>query len=161
MIGLREGCSQWATRLIWRPVRPTPFAYAPPLMGGFLIVNARSGAHTPDVGELVGEARRVGVEAHVLRTGEDPAALASSADADALGVAGGDGSLAQVAAVAVERGLPFVCVPVGTRNHFARDIGLDRHDWREALSAFGSHRERRVDVGRVDGRLFLNNVSFG
>jgi diacylglycerol kinase family enzyme len=130
-------------------------------MGGFLIVNPRSGAGGPDVDELVVEAGRLGVEARVLREREDPAALARSAEADAVGVAGGDGSLAQVAAVAVERGLPFVCVPVGTRNHFARDVGLDRDDWRGALAAFGSRREQHVDVGRVDGRLFLNNVSFG
>ncbi len=43
-------------------------------------------------------------------------------------MAGGDGSLASVVAVAIERDLPFVCVPGGTRNHFARDAGLDRND---------------------------------
>ena len=130
-------------------------------MGGILFVNPRSGAGTPRADELVAEAGRLGVEARVLHAREDPAALARTADADVLGVAGGDGSLAQVAAVAVERGLPFACVPVGTHNHFARDLGLDHDDWPKALSAFGSSRERRVDVGRVDGRLFLNNVSFG
>ena len=56
--------------------------------------------------------------------------------------------------------MPFVCVPFGTRNHFARDLGLDRRDPLAALEAFGGD-ERRVDVGRVDDRLFLNNVSFG
>lgn len=77
-----------------------------------------------------------------------------------LGVAGGDGSLSSVAVVAVEQGVPFVCVPFGTRNHFARDLGLDRRDPLAALDAFDGE-ERRVDVGRVDERLFLNNVSFG
>lgn len=75
-------------------------------------------------------------------------------------MAGGDGSLAQVAQVAIERDLPFVCVPFGTRNHFARDIGLDRDDPIGALDAFGG-RERRIDVGRVGGDVFLNNVSLG
>jgi diacylglycerol kinase family enzyme len=56
--------------------------------------------------------------------------------------------------------VPFVCVPFGTRNHFARDVGLDRADPIGALDAFAG-RERRVDVGRANGRLFLNNVSFG
>jgi diacylglycerol kinase family enzyme len=76
-------------------------------------------------------------------------------------MAGGDGSLAVVAAVAIERDLPFVCVPFGTRNHFARDLGLDRDHPIEALAAFVDGAERRVDVGRVNERLFLNNVSLG
>jgi diacylglycerol kinase family enzyme len=76
-------------------------------------------------------------------------------------MAGGDGSLAVVADVAIERGLPFVCVPLGTRNHFARDLGLDRDDPAGALDAFVDGVVRRVDVGRVGGRLFLNNVSLG
>ena len=78
-----------------------------------------------------------------------------------MGTAGGDGTLGGVAEVALERDLPFVCAPFGTRNHFARDVGLDRNDPIGALSAFGSGRERRIDVGRVAGRVFLNNVSFG
>src|SRR5206468_12540394 len=72
-----------------------------------------------------------------------------------------DGSLGLVAAVALERELPFVCVPLGTRNHFARDLGLDRNDPEGALAAFDSGRELRIDVGRVGPRVFLNNVSFG
>jgi diacylglycerol kinase family enzyme len=75
-------------------------------------------------------------------------------------VAGGDGSLAPIAEVAVERDLPFVCIPFGTRNHFARDLGLDRDDPIGALGAFGGG-ERRIDVGRVGTRLFLNHVSLG
>jgi diacylglycerol kinase family enzyme len=97
---------------------------------------------------------------HVLASGDDPAPLAREADAHALGVAGGDGSLGAVAAVAIERDLPFVPVPLGTRNHFARDVGLDRDDPFAALEAFGG-RERRVDVGRVGERVFLNNVTLG
>ena len=80
--------------------------------------------------------------------------------AESLGVAGGDGSLAPVAEVALERDLPFVCVPYGTRNHFARDVGLDRDDPLAALEAF-SGVERRIDVGRANGQLFLNNVALG
>ena len=81
--------------------------------------------------------------------------------ADALGMAGGDGSLAVVAAVAAARGLPFVCIPVGTRNHFALDLGVDRQDVPGALDAFTDGMERLIDVGDVNGRLFLNNVSLG
>jgi diacylglycerol kinase family enzyme len=96
----------------------------------------------------------------MLREGEDSAALARDATAGALGIAGGDGSLAPVAEVAIERDLPFVCVPFGTRNHFARDLGLDRDDPLMALDAFRGE-ERRIDVGRARERLFLNNVSLG
>jgi diacylglycerol kinase family enzyme len=65
-----------------------------------------------------------------------------------------------VAAVAVEAGVPFVCVPSGTRNHFAGDLGLDRGDPLAALAAFGG-TERRVDVAMVGDRMFVNNVSLG
>ena len=81
-------------------------------------------------------------------------------DADAIGMAGGDGSLGGVAAVAMERGVQFVPVPLGTRNHFSRDVGLDRDDPLAALEAFDGE-ERRIDVGRVGDRIFLNNVVLG
>jgi diacylglycerol kinase family enzyme len=63
--------------------------------------------------------------------------------------------------VAIERDLPFVVVPFGTRNHFARDLGLDRDDPVAALEAFAGGHERQVDVGRYADRVFLNNVSLG
>jgi diacylglycerol kinase family enzyme len=122
-------------------------------------VNPRSG-RGPDADELAAEAERLGVEAHVLRPGEDAAGIARRSSADAVGMAGGDGSLAPVAAAVLERGAAFVCIPFGTRNHFARDLGLDRADPRTALRAFAGE-ERRIDVGRADNRLFLNNVSLG
>ncbi|MET0835597.1 MAG: diacylglycerol kinase family protein, partial [Thermoleophilaceae bacterium] len=81
--------------------------------------------------------------------------------ADALGMAGGDGSLAVVAAAAAAHGLPFICVPAGTRNHFALDLGVDRHDVLGALDAFSDGFERRIDLAEVNGRAFLNNVSLG
>lgn len=129
-------------------------------VAGLLFINPRSGKGSPSADELVAAARELGLETHVLAEGEDVAKLAAAAEADALGMAGGDGSLGAVAGVAIERGLPFVCVPFGTRNHFARDLGLDRNDPLAALHGF-SGNERRVDVGRADERLFLNNVSLG
>jgi diacylglycerol kinase family enzyme len=126
----------------------------------FLVVNPRAGDERPTADELVEAARAHGVESHVLEEDEDPAEIARSAAADALGVAGGDGSLGAVAGVAIERDVPLVCVPFGTRNHFARDLGLDRGDPIGALAAFDGG-ERRVDVGRAGDRLFLNNVSLG
>ena len=84
-----------------------------------------------------------------------------AAGADALGMAGGDGSLAVVAAVAAAHGIPFVCVPAGTRNHFALDVGVDRHDVTGALDAFTDGVERQIDMAEVTGRAFLNNASPG
>jgi diacylglycerol kinase family enzyme len=125
----------------------------------FLIVNPRSGGrHTA---ELVAAAAMRGVRTRLLGADDDLESLAREADADVLGMAGGDGSLAAVASVAIERDMPFVCVPFGTRNHFARDLGLDRADPVAALEAFTDGLERQVDVGRVNDRLFLNNVSLG
>ena len=129
-------------------------------MTGFLLVNPRSGDGEPTPLALRRSAESLGVEVHVLEPEDDPAALAREATAEVLGMAGGDGSLAAVAAVAVARNLPFVAIPFGTRNHFARDLGLDRGDPLGTLAAFGGE-ERRVDIGRVNGRLFLNNVSVG
>jgi diacylglycerol kinase family enzyme len=86
---------------------------------------------------------------------------AVASGADALGMAGGDGSLAVVAAAALEHELPYICVPAGTRNHFALDLGIDRHDLVGALRAFTEGVERRIDVATVNGRMFLNNVSLG
>ena len=51
--------------------------------------------------------------------------------------------------------------PAGTRNHLAMDLGLDRGDVVGALDAFGAARELRVDLGDVNGRPFINNVSLG
>jgi diacylglycerol kinase family enzyme len=127
---------------------------------GLLIVNPRSGGEASSAGELVAAAERLGLDVHELRDGEDPRDVARGSQADALGIAGGDGSLAAVAEVALERDVPFVCIPFGTRNHFARDLGLDRGDPLRALHAFAG-TERRIDVGRADERLFLNNVSLG
>ena len=127
----------------------------------FLVVNPRSGRGSPPIAALAGRAREAGVEVHVLAAGEDPGEVAGASGAEILGVAGGDGSLAGVAQAAIDLDAAFVCIPCGTRNHFARDLGLDRRDPLGALTAFSGGRERRVDVGRVAGRLFVNNVSFG
>jgi diacylglycerol kinase family enzyme len=124
------------------------------------LINPRSGSGSPSAEDLLEEARDRGIEARILGSDDDPAELAREAETNALGVAGGDGSLAAVAEVAVERDLPFVCIPLGTRNHFARDLGLDRDDPVAALDAFEG-TERRVDVGRVGDQVFLNNVSIG
>ena len=140
----------------WRPVerprRPV------------LVVNPRSGDGVAARLGLAERARDLGIQVVVLSTGDSCEALVRAAvegGADAVGMAGGDGSLAMVAAVAAGHDVPFICVPAGTRNHFALDLGIDRQDVVGALDAFVEGVERKVDMADVNGRPFLNNVSLG
>jgi diacylglycerol kinase family enzyme len=129
-----------------------------------LFINPRSGGGKAARAHLAEAARDRGIEPVVLKAGEDLGALIKDAvagDADVLGMAGGDGSLGVVASAARAHGLPLVCVPAGTRNHFARDLGLAPNDLVGALDAFTDGVERRIDLGEVNGRLFLNNVTLG
>jgi diacylglycerol kinase family enzyme len=57
--------------------------------------------------------------------------------------------------------VPHVCIPAGTRNHFALDLGLDRDDVIGALGAFTDGVERRIDLARVNDHVFVNNASLG
>ncbi|MEU5163481.1 diacylglycerol kinase family protein [Streptomyces sp. NPDC020875] len=131
-----------------------------------LIMNPRSGGGKVDRFGLAERAERLG--ARVIRL--DPEAPADvvrlareavTGGADLLGVAGGDGTQALVAAVAADHDLPFLVIPAGTRNHFALDMGLDRADPARALDALTDGEEVRVDLGTVAGRPFVNTVSFG
>jgi diacylglycerol kinase family enzyme len=100
----------------------------------------------------------------VLQPGDDLLELAEGAierGAQVVGMAGGDGSQALVATVAARREVAYVCVPAGTRNHFALDLGLDREDVVGALDAFTDAVERRIDLARVNDRVFVNNASLG
>jgi diacylglycerol kinase family enzyme len=128
-----------------------------------LIMNPWSGGGKANP-EFAAEAQARGIETVTLTRGDDLEQLARDAvarGADVLGMAGGDGSQALVAGIASEHDVPFVCIPAGTRNHFALDLGVDRDDVVGALDAFVEGHERRVDLARVNGRVFVNNVSFG
>jgi diacylglycerol kinase family enzyme len=126
-----------------------------------LFVNPGSGKGGPSVEKLTSAAGALGVRVHVLGEGDELGELARGADAMVLGMAGGDGSLGAVAEVAIDRDLPFVCIPWGTRNHFASDVGIDTDDPLQALTAFSGGVERPIDVGRIGEQVFLNNVSLG
>ncbi len=129
-----------------------------------LIINPKSGGGKAERYHLVDECLARGIEPVVLGAGDDLARLAVDAfdrGADVIGMAGGDGSQALVATLAAERDIPHVCVPAGTRNHFALDLGLDREDVVGALDAFFDGVERRVDLARVNGRVFVNNACMG
>jgi diacylglycerol kinase family enzyme len=139
------------------PARPAP---STPV----LFFNPKSGGGKAEKFSLPTEARARGIDPVELAPGEDLEALVRGAvagGADGLAMAGGDGSQAVVAAIAAELDLPYACIPAGTRNHFALDLGVDRNDVVGALDAFVNGGERRVDLAEVNGRVFVNNVSLG
>jgi diacylglycerol kinase family enzyme len=143
---------------------PTPGTAVGPAARPVLLMNPKSGGGKVGRFNLVEEARRRGIEPVVLAPGDDLLALAGQAvagGADVVGMAGGDGSQALVASVASRYDVGFVCVPAGTRNHLAMDLGLDRDDVVAALDAFGPAVERRIDLGLVGGRVFVNNATVG
>ena len=141
----------------------------PPPLRPFLIMNPRSGGGKVERFGLTAKAERLGARVHLLDPArpdgpEDVAALARDAlaqGADLLGVAGGDGTQALVAAVAAEHDVPFLVISAGTRNHFAMDLGLDRDDPSTCLDALTDGVEIRVDLGFAGGNPFVNNASFG
>ena len=151
-----------ATRTAFKihvPLHPAPDPRHPALF-----YNPKSGGGKSEKFHLADEARARGIEPVELKLGTDLEQLVRGAvadGADALAMAGGDGSQAVVAMVAAEQDLPYACIPAGTRNHFALDLGVDRDDVVGALDAFVGGRERRVDLAEVNGRVFVNNVSLG
>ncbi|MFE0581866.1 diacylglycerol/lipid kinase family protein [Streptomyces sp. NPDC058874] len=131
-----------------------------------LIMNPKSGGGKvgrfglAEKGEALG-ARVVLLDGDVTTDVAAVARRAVAEGADLLGVAGGDGTQARVAEVAVEYGLPFLVISAGTRNHFAMDLGLDREDPVRCLDALADGEELSVDLGSVGGRAFVNTASFG
>ncbi|WP_225834503.1 diacylglycerol kinase family protein [Streptomyces sp. NK08204] len=164
----------WGTSLVCaraalrrsRPQRAKPVRPAPRVLRPVIIMNPKSGDGKVGRFGLVEQAEELGARVILLDPSAetDVAALARQAvaeGADLLGVAGGDGTQALVAAVAAEHDLPFLVVCAGTRNHFAMDLGLDRSDPASCLDALTDGEELRVDLGDVAGRAFVNTVSFG
>jgi diacylglycerol kinase family enzyme len=169
---------RWAVRRTWAAAEPPgpstapvdgtgahgPGAHGRPHARPALIINLRSGGGKAEQTHLVEECEARGIVPIVLRPGDDLKELARGAidgAAPAIGMAGGDGSQALVATVAAERQVPMVVVPAGTRNHLARDLGLDRDDVVGALTAYTEGVERCMDLGMVGDRVFVNNVSLG
>ncbi len=149
-------------RLAFRHHVELPAATSP--SRAVMFYNPKSGGGKAERFHLADEARKRGIEPIELQLGDDLEQLvrdAVSRGADGLAMAGGDGSQAIVAMVAAELGLPYACIPAGTRNHFALDLGVDRNDVVGALDAFVKGGERRVDLAEVNGRVFVNNVSLG
>lgn len=169
-----------ATRRWW-PVRESDEAQAHPVpevpvlaegKGLVVMVNPVSGDPNYDPTDDISEALPA---ATVLRTRPDIdcAEQLEQAIAEhdrpvlAVGVAGGDGTVASVAAVALRRRLPLVVVPTGTLNHFARDLGV--YDLREVIDATGVGEAVAVDIASVEygdetdtrTRYLINTASLG
>jgi YegS/Rv2252/BmrU family lipid kinase len=131
-----------------------------------VIINEQSGAAPrQDKSIQIQEAfAAAGVQVRLerVRHGGDVAARARQAATrgDTLVAAGGDGTVGTVAGVAVERQALFGALPIGTLNHFARDLGIPR-DLSQAVHTILTGRVRQVDVGEVNGRIFVNNSSIG
>jgi diacylglycerol kinase family enzyme len=169
VIGLSAGAAVSAfflrRQLLALAARATPYVRRRSrLSNPVLIVNRWSGDGKAERFGLADAAREAGIRVVMLERGDDITQLARDAidaGADAIGAAGGDGSLGLVAGVAIERDVPFFCIPVGTRNHFALDLGLDRDNPLTALDAICDGEELLIDYGLAGDRPFLNNVSFG
>lgn len=154
------------------PARTAHLAEAPEMRDGenmLVLVNPRSGIEAHDPTE---DARFAWPKATLLYP--DPKRdlrhqlvdeiTAREGTVEALGVAGGDGTVAAVASVAADRKLPLALIPAGTLNHFARDVGMrsmpDADAATEAGNAVG------VDLGEVEinaeeHRYFVNTASLG
>jgi diacylglycerol kinase family enzyme len=137
------------------PVAPGPVT---------LVVNPSSGSGSRQTETRHAAAHMPDVVIREVNSCWDAGALARQAVSDGarvLAACGGDGTVSAVAATAVEHDLPLIVVPCGTRNHFAKDCGIDVEDPVRQLAAIGGGHEIRVDVGTINGRVFLDNVSVG
>jgi diacylglycerol kinase family enzyme len=106
----------------------------------------------------------VGVDAHIVDISgircRDVPERARAARADAVVAGGGDGTVSAVAGALAGRRMPLGILPVGTLNHFAKDLGLPL-GLEDAARTIATGRVREVDVGEVNGRIFVNNCSIG
>ena len=131
-----------------------------------LVLNSRSGGAADDLLErLAGLYRAAGAEVipHVPKSGADLLRLAKEAARERpplVVAAGGDGTVNAVASALVGSGSALGVIPCGTLNHFARDLAIPL-DAPAAVVATLEGRAREIDVGAVNGRVFLNNSSIG
>jgi diacylglycerol kinase family enzyme len=134
--------------------------------GVSVIINERSGpAARPEAGpeiQSLFEKHNMRVRLERVRDPGDLAARARQAASrhDLLVAAGGDGTVSVVATVAVSTGTRLGVLPMGTLNHFAKDVGLPL-ELEEAVKAIVAGRVHHLDVGEVNGRIFVNNSSVG
>lgn len=132
-----------------------------------IFVNASSGPTARDVGDvrarIAALCARHGLEADV-REVEPSCIVEAVRDAagrgDAIVIAGGDGSVGAAANALAGTGTPLGVLPLGTLNHFATDLGIPA-DLDAAVGVLAQRHVRRVDVGEVNGRTFVNTSAVG
>lgn len=132
-----------------------------------VIVNAHAGSLRGDPRRLTQIERLLrdaGIEAEILlrrKFGIEAAARDAVRRRPAMVVAaGGDGTISSIAAVLAGTGIPLGVLPLGTRNHFARDLGLPL-GMEDAVRVLAEGAIHRIDLGEVNGRVFVNNSSIG
>lgn len=136
-----------------------------------VLLNAAAGSvdskeTAEEVARVLAAFQAAGADAVVCAV--DPAGLpaaverAARSDVDAVVLGGGDGTLncGVAVLVATEQRKPLGVLPLGTLNHFAKDLGIPM-DLDEAVGVIVAGHERRVDLGEVNGLVFLNNSSIG
>jgi undecaprenyl-diphosphatase len=127
--------------------------------GARIVVNPSSG---PALAPSPLDELRDGLPAaDIYELGEDDdlQELLKAPEFGTIGAAGGDGTLAAAAAIAVERDALLVAVPAGTLNHLARDLGLTSAT--DAIEAVRAGYAACIDLGTVGDRIFVNTLSFG
>jgi diacylglycerol kinase family enzyme len=132
-----------------------------------VIVNAGSGGGNDQalVDRLAGHFRAAGLHAEIelARGGDEIVAAVGNAIArqpPMIVAGGGDGTVSTVAAAMVDTGIVFGVLPLGTLNHFARDLGIPP-ELADAVAVLAGGEAARVDVGEVNGRIFVNNSGLG
>ena len=130
-----------------------------------LIVNARAGGSSSVVDQLPEMFRAAGLEAELLRAGDgaeipDLVRSALRGRPQCIVAGGGDGTINTVAGALAGSDIPLGVLPLGTLNHFARDLGIPA-DIEAAVHVIAAGKTIKVDVGEVNGHLFLNNSSLG
>ncbi len=131
------------------------------------ILNSTAGSRLGEAqaGQIAAAFEKRGVAAHILRE-KDGSKLRRVAGSllsqgfDTLVAGGGDGTVSAVAAEVVKRDATLGVLPLGTLNHFAKDLGVPL-DIEEAIEIICAGETRLVDVGSVNDHSFINNSSLG
>jgi diacylglycerol kinase family enzyme len=108
-------------------------------------------------------AQRIDAEISLVGSGEIVDAFRDAARTeglDAVVAGGGDGTISCAAGQLAGTGRPLGILPLGTLNHLARDAGIPA-DLDEAVAAIAAGEARPIDVGEVNGRVFVNNSAIG
>jgi YegS/Rv2252/BmrU family lipid kinase len=132
-----------------------------------VLINRSGGTASkdPDIGKKVGEAlRKAGIDGDVELLDGGQCAVRCRAVGERkdplVVVGGGDGTISAAASALVDTETRLGILPLGTLNHFARDLGLPT-DIDEAAKIIAAGKQRKVDVAEMNGHIFINNSAIG